>query len=305
MYKAVAVLAFAAFICGCHSIGSSNPLGDMYPILRCVSLYDKDDITSDQVDTIRYLAKQENCCTMILGKLYERGHGVPQDYQQAKAIYQAAASVNPAAYSRLGTMAAEGIGGPVDLVAARDFYLRATAHPGNTEIELKVAAYLENGIGGAQDLPGALEHYFNAGKAGGSESWKGVERLRAKGVAMTIEQQQRYNNLFVAMVRSDLETYIETAEKTLEKVTTATQPGKPVQVQLAYIPGTLVPVISLYASCGDNAIDQKVMQGFKDYRFPGDPIVPAGQKNYQAIASVRTDGMTPMERFYQDRKTTR
>ncbi len=81
--------------------------------------------------------------------------------------------------------------------------------------------------------------------------------------------------------------------------TSPTDPGQPVKVQLQYAPGSLVPAISIRASCGNRDIDQQVMQGFADYRFPGDPIMPPGQKTYEAIAVVRTDGMSERERIRQ------
>jgi hypothetical protein len=43
------------------------------------------------------------------------------------------------------------------------------------------------------------------------------------------------------------------------------------------------------------------MQAFSDYRFPGDPILPPGQKSYQAIPVVRTDGKSPLQRFNESR----
>lgn len=304
MNKVVASLALFVLLAGCQPMPSKEALTSPVPGYLCMTYFDYAYISPEQVTDIVYLSKSDNACKMVLGKMYERGHGVPQDIAKAKDLYQTVARVSPIAYSRLGVLAEEGIGGPVDLVAARDFYQRATKDPSTPDIELKLAGLMENGKGGPQDLQGALKHYFNASKTGSTEAWKGLERLRSKGVVMTTEEQQAYNNLFVGLVQRGLRKHMEATEKTLEKVTTPTQPGKPVQVQLEYTPGTLVPTLSIYASSGDSVIDQKVMQGFSDYRFPGDPIMPQGQKNYLAVAYVRTDGMTPMERFYQDRKKT-
>ncbi|MBV4476974.1 tetratricopeptide repeat protein [Pseudomonas botevensis] len=301
MNKVVAVLSLTALIAGCKPFGGPNPIAVEYPIFHCFPYLERTSLSELELDDLRYYARRDNGCKMVLGKIYEFGRAVPQDIPRAKDIYLSVAEDDPQAYGRLGVMAEEGIGGPVDLVAARDFYQRAVAKPGNTDIELKLAQYMEEGKGGPQDLQGALTHYFNASTAGGETSWKGLERLRDKGVVMTIEQQQRYNNVFVSRVKVGLRLKMKGIEKAFEKVITPATAGKTIQVQLEYSPGSLVPAISLRESSGNKDFDQQALQGFSDYRFPGVPILPPEQKTYQAIAMVRTDGKTPMQRFRDER----
>ncbi|EJM13849.1 Sel1 repeat protein [Pseudomonas sp. GM18] len=290
MNKAVALLSLTALIAGCQPIIPFNNTADQYPILRCVAYFDQQSISRQQVDYISYLSERgDKGCTMILGKMYERGHGVAQDIPKAKALYQSVADMEPAAYASLARMAEQGVGGPPNLVEARQFYQRAVTKPGNARNEAKLAEYMENGKGGPQDFQGALELYLNAAGLVGDASWQGMERMRTKGLTLTIQQQQHYNKIFVNSVEYGVRKKIEAIKKTLAKENMSVPASKLVRVQLEYTPGSLVPVISLLESSGDSAIDQKVLQGFSDYRFPADPIMPPGQKTFKAIAFVRSD----------------
>ncbi|RBC01604.1 sel1 repeat family protein [Pseudomonas sp. MWU12-2115] len=303
MNKVVALLALTALIAGCKTNSAYTQVAD-FPALRCFAYWDDKAITSLEVSYIRDLSQSGNLpCTIMLGDLYEKGRGVPQDISKAKALYQAVADKDASAYGQLGRMAEEGIGGPVNDTDARQFYQLAVSKPEQQRSEAKLAKYMEDGRGGPQDLQGALTHYFNATQYLGDDAWQGIERLRAKGLPLTIEQQQRYNNLFVSSVQSGLKKRITAIEKSLENNVNPTSASKPVQVQLEYTPGASAPVVSIRQSSGDTALDQRVMQGFSDYRFPGDPIMPPGQKSYQAIPIVRTDGKSPMQRFNESRKT--
>jgi len=291
MNKVVALLALSALIAGCKSLNHLQVADQEFPSFRCANYFKQASMSEQQVAEIRYLSTQNANCKVILGQMYEQGRGVPQDVGKAKDIYESVARRAPNVYSRLGDMAAAGVGGPVDLVAARDFYQRSIAEPGNTEMELKVADFLENGRGGPQDLQGALKLYFNA------SAWDNLQRLRAKGVVMTTEQQQQYNKIYVRQVQSGVREKMREVEERLAQEKLATPERKPVLLELIYAPGSFVPVISLQQSCGSSVIDQKVLQGFSDYRFPGDPILPPEQKNHATIASVRTDGLTERERL--------
>ncbi|WP_422776744.1 sel1 repeat family protein [Pseudomonas mediterranea] len=302
MSKVVALLTLTAFVAGCKTSNYSNQTVDS-PELRCFAYWDDKAITSLEVRYIRDMSQSGNMpCTIMLGGLYEKGRGVPQDFSKAKALYQSIADKDAGAYGQLGRMAEEGIGGPVNDTDARQFYQRAVSKPEQRRSEARLAKYMEEGRGGPQDLQGALTHYFNATQYLGDDSWQGIERLRAKGLSLTIEQQQRYNSIFVGSVQSRLKKRITVVEKSLENNVNSTSASKPVQVQLEYIPGASAPVISIRQSSGDTALDQKVMQAFSDFRFPGDPIMPPGQKSYQAIAGIRTDGKSPMQRLNERRK---
>ncbi|AWM95145.1 sel1 repeat family protein [Pseudomonas sp. 31-12] len=288
MNKAVALLAFTALIAGCQSILLPSGLDNkVSPGLRCFGYWGHESTNALEAAYIQELSKSgDSLCRSILGSLYENGHGVPQDIPKAKAIYQSLADADPRAYGELGRMAEKGIGGPPNLVEARQFYQRAVAKPGAPDNEVKLAEFMEYGIGGPQDFQGALKHYLNSAGVIDSASWEGVARMRAKGLPLTTEQQQRYNYVFASRVQDGVRKKSEAIKETLAAEHTPVPASKRVQVQLVYTPGSVVPAISLLESSGNRAIDQKVMQGFSDYRFPADPIMPPSQKTYKAIGTL-------------------
>ncbi|MGI6262549.1 MAG: esterase [Succiniclasticum sp.] len=67
----------------------------------------------------------------LLGACYEKGQGVPQDFQKAKSLYEKAARredhVGAPAMVALGHLYEKGIGVPVDLAKAREWYQKAAA----------------------------------------------------------------------------------------------------------------------------------------------------------------------------------
>jgi hypothetical protein len=289
MNKAVALLVLTTLIAGCQSFNAYDSQANRdAPGLACVIYGGQEPIDAQEINSIRYLSTLgDSTCTMILGKLYESGRGLPQDIAKAKALYLSVAGKDPFAYARLGRMAEEGVGGPPNLVEARQFYQRAVTMPLNGDVEAKLAGFMEEGIGGPQDFEGALTHYLNAPGFVGDASWQGMERMRAKGLTLTSEQQQRYNDRFIDTVQYGFRKKIEAIQKVLAKENTPIPAGKQVRLQLEYTLGSLVPGLSLVESSGVSAIDQTVMEGFSDYRFPADPIMPPGLKSFKLIAVVR------------------
>lgn len=300
MNKVVTLLALTTFISGCKGLGEpqlqSRPAKNQLPDARCVSFYKQQSISARQVDEIRYLSTQYVNCAVVLGLMYEHGHGVPQDFAKARAVYESMVDREPGVYSRLGAMAENGVGGPVDLVAARDFYQRSVINPGHADAEFKVAEFLEFGKGGPQDLQGALKYYLSSGN-GVDDALSALQRLRARGVTMTTAQQARYNEIFESDVRYRLRNKAQAMEETLKKERMTARDSQPVTVQLEGIPGMPVPTITLVQSSGNSTVDQKVLQGYADYRFPAEPILPPEQKTYWIRSTVMTDGKTDLQRM--------
>lgn len=298
MNKVVTLLALTALISGCKTLGepqlqsSKNQLPDA----RCVSIYKQPSISAREVEEIRYLSTQYVNCAVVLGLMYEHGHGVAQDFPKARGLYESMVGRDPSVYSRLGAMAENGVGGPVDLVAARDFYQRSVVNPGHADAEFKVAEFLEFGKGGPQDLQGALKYYLSSAN-GVDGALSGLQRLRSRGVTMTTAQQARYNEIFESDVRYRLRNRALAIEETLKKERMTARDSQPVTVQLEGIPGVPVPTISLVQSSGNSAVDQKVLQGYADYRFPAEPILPPEQKTYWIRSTVMTDGKTDLQRM--------
>ena len=73
-------------------------------------------------------------------------------------------------------MAADGIGGPKDDVAARALFEKAAAqdHPGALE---RMGAFAENGRGGPQDLSVAKAYYEKAAALGNEDAKAALKRV--------------------------------------------------------------------------------------------------------------------------------
>ncbi|MET0845789.1 MAG: sel1 repeat family protein [Pseudomonas sp.] len=286
MNKAVVLLALMVALTGCQTTPPS-PQEELQTSLRCRLLRDQKTITPEQVEYIR--ESSENgylSCTLMLGDLYERGHGVPQDIQKARAFYQAVAVGKAAGYVQLGRMAEEGVGQAPDLVEARGFYQRAVAKDRDPDNEAKLAEFMEYGKGGPQDLNGALAYYLNAARLVDDAPWKSVQRLRDKGLALTAEQATHYNEIWIGFFKSDVGRKILDDQQALAKQFKPGSASQPVTLKLIGNPGSVVPQVSVLESSGNSAIDQAALKAMSDYRFYGEPILPAGQKTWQASVDV-------------------
>lgn len=289
MKKAVVLLVLTALIAGCQTTPPS-PQDDFQSGLRCRLLMDKKPITPEQVENIRESSESGNLlCKLVLGFLYETGHGVPQDVHKAKTLYQSVAVGNAAGYEQLARMAEEGIGQAPNFVEARQFYQLAVTAPGNLRSEAKLAQFMEDGRGGPQDLKRALAHYLNAAKYVDDAPWQGVQRLRDEGLTLTAEQEKHYNEIWVASLDNSLTRKALDVQQALATQIKSGAADKPVTLQLVGSPGSVVPQISVLESSGNSAIDQAVLNAMSDYRFFDEPILPAGQKTWLATVSVETE----------------
>ncbi|WLG92894.1 sel1 repeat family protein [Pseudomonas cucumis] len=286
MNKAVFLLVLTALIAGCQAT-PPTPQDDFQTGLRCRLLLAKKPITAEQVEDIRESSENGNLlCKLVLGFLYETGQGVPQDVHKAKTFYQSVAVGKAAGYEQLARMAEEGIGQAPNLVEARQFYQLAVTRPGNLDSEAKLAQFMEDGRGGPQDLKGALAHYLSAARYVDDAPWQGVQRLRDKGLVLSAEQVKHYNGIWVDSLDKSLTRKALDVEQALAKQIKSGAAGKPVTLQLIGNPGSVVPQISVLESSGDSAIDQAVLKAMSDYRFFDEPILPVGQKTWQATVSV-------------------
>jgi TIR domain/Sel1 repeat len=97
-----------------------------------------------------------------LGLIYEKGHGVPQDYVKARGWYEKAADKgNATAISNLGAFFANGHGVPQDYVKARELYERAAAKD-SVGAMVNLGRLYAEGKGVAQDYTKAREWYEKA-----------------------------------------------------------------------------------------------------------------------------------------------
>ena len=289
MNKAVVLLVLTALIAGCQATPPS-PQEDFQTGLRCRLLMDKENTTPEQVENIRESSENGNLlCKLVLGLLYERGYGVPQDIHKAKTLYHSVAVGKAAGYEQLARMAEEGIGQAPNLVEARQFYQLAVTAPGNLDTEAKLAQFMEDGIGGPQDFQGALAHYLNAAKYVDDAPWQGVQRLRGKGLVLSAEQVKHYNEIWIDSLDRSLQSTAVDVQQALAKQFKSGAAGKLVTLRLVGNPGSVVPQISVLESSGDRSIDQAVLKAMSDYRFLDEPILPAGQKTWQVNFIVETE----------------
>jgi hypothetical protein len=289
MNKAVVLLVLTALIAGCQATPPS-PQDDFQTGLHCRLLLLKKPITAEQVEDIRESSENGNLlCKVVLGFLYETGQGVPQDVHKAKTLYQSAAVGSAAGYEQLARMAEEGSGQAPNLVEARQFYQLAVTRPGNLDSEAKLAQFMEDGRGGPQDLKGALAHYLNAAKYVDDAPWQGVQRLRDKGLVLSVEQVKHYNRIWVDSLDRSLKSTAVDVQHALAKQFKSGAAGKLVTLRLVGSPGSVVPQISVLESSGDRSIDQAVLKAMSDYRFLDEPILPAGQKIWQVNFIVETE----------------
>ena len=103
--------------------------------------------------------------------------GAPADPVQARTLLARAAGANsPEAEYQLGLMMANGSGGPKDDVGARGLFERAATqgHPGAME---KMGEFWQNGRGGPQDKATAKGYYEKAAALGNDDAKAALKRL--------------------------------------------------------------------------------------------------------------------------------
>lgn len=286
MNKAFILLVLTALITGCQS-SVTAPKDNGLVRLGCLSSWDKDiPISRAGLEFIRQHSASDTLCKILLADLYERGHSVGQDIPRARALYQSAARQDVSAYFHLGRMAQEGVGEPTDYVKAREYYQLSASKPENNASEVQLAGLMENSQGGPQDLEGALTLYLKAVKYIGDDAWVSVQRIRAKGLALTSDQKKRYNEIWVYNVHAKIRAKVRSLAKTLVEQAKLGAAGQPTKFQLEYTTGSLIPRVSLLESSGDGIFDQMLLQGLSTLRFPDEPIVPEGENTFKVIHSV-------------------
>ena len=101
-----------------------------------------------------------------LGVMYNKGHGVPQDYAEAARWYRKAAEQgNAGAQFNLGVMYDKGQGVPQDYAEAVKWYRKA-AEQGVAEAQFNLGFMYRNGLGIPQDYAEALRWYRKAAEQG-------------------------------------------------------------------------------------------------------------------------------------------
>lgn len=289
MKKAIVVLAITWLIAGCQTSRPPSPLEESMANVQCMLFEGAKDPTADEVQYIRKASDNGNVrCKITLGGLYEFGRGgLPQDFGKARSLYESAAAVDGVGNERLARMAENGHGQARNDVEARRLYQLALTNSDSDKSKLALARLMEEGRGGSQDLFGAMMYYVEASQHAGDVSWKGIQRIRAQGLALTTEQTQRYNEVWSDTSRKSLNRTTVDIEIALNKQIKHGSASKPVTLQVQGKPSSNVPKIVLVESSGNVDVDQAVVNAFGKYRIPAEPILQSGQDSWSSERSVK------------------
>ena len=126
-----------------------------------------------------------------LGVLYDNGHGVAQDYVEARKFYLLAAEQGYAsAQYNLGVLYSSGQGVPQDYVEARKFYLLAAEQgDSSAQYNLGVLHYLGQGV--AQDYTTAYVWSNLAAAQGNAAANNNLEIVAAKLDSASLAEAQK------------------------------------------------------------------------------------------------------------------
>ncbi|MDU8357317.1 sel1 repeat family protein [Pseudomonas syringae group sp. J309-1] len=257
--------------------------------VQCMLFEGAKDPTADEVQYIRNASDNGNVrCKTTLGSLYEFGRGgLPQDFGKARSLYESVAAVDGVGNEKLALMAENGHGQAPDDAEARRLYQLALTNSDSDKSKLALARLMEEGRGGSQDLFGAMMYYVEASQNAGDVSWKGIQRIRAKGLVLTTEQIQRYSEVWTDTSRKSLNRLTMYTEFALNQQVQHGSVSKPVTLQVQGKSGSNVPQIVLIESSGNADVDQAVVKEFGQYRIPAEPILPSGQKSWSSERSVK------------------
>ncbi|MCQ3001868.1 sel1 repeat family protein [Pseudomonas syringae] len=289
MKKAVVVLAITGLIAGCQTSRPPSLMENSMANVQCMLFEGAKDPTADEVQYIRNASDNGNVrCKTTLGSLYEFGRGgLPQDFGKARSLYESVAAVDGVGNEKLALMAENGHGQAPDDVEARRLYQLALTNSDSDKSKLALARLMEEGRGGSQDLFGAMMYYVEASQNAGDVSWKGIQRIRAKGLVLTTEQIQRYSEVWTDTSRKSLNRLTMYTEFALNQQVQHGSVSKPVTLQVQGKSGSNVPQIVLIESSGNADVDQAVVKEFGQYRIPAEPILPSGQKSWSSERSVK------------------
>jgi len=119
-----------------------------------------------------------------LGRIYEHGYIVPQDYKKAMSWYQKAApkGMNNA-YIRMGLLHETGSGVTIDYEKAMQSY-KIAADKGDFTANFQIAQLYEQGLGVEKNNKTAVSYYEKAALSGHLESMSryGIMRAEGKGI---------------------------------------------------------------------------------------------------------------------------
>ena len=164
------------------------------------------DISVEEPQSLQTQAARGDAKAQVsLGRLYDKGKGVPQDYATARGWYEkAAAQGNASAQSNLGMMYHFGHGVPQDYAIARQWFEKAAAQ-GNAIAQFSIGRLYYNGLGVPKDYAIARHWYEEAAAQGEAIAQFGIGWLYYNGHGVPQDDMRTYMwwNLAVANTKSD------------------------------------------------------------------------------------------------------
>jgi len=156
---------------------------------------DEPPLTTEGAISLREKAEQGQVSAQLqLGRMYDMGQGVPQDYKEAFRWYQAAANQGDAdSQSRLGLMYATGKGIPQDYKEAFRWY-QAAAEQGQVSAQSSLGRMYDMGQGVPQDYKEAFRWYQAAAEQGTADAQRylGFMYVEGRGVPQDFKEAVRW-----------------------------------------------------------------------------------------------------------------
>ena len=151
------------------------------------------DISEEDLQMLHTQAAQGDALGQFgLGRLYDFGRGVPQDYVKARQWYErAAAQRNGMAQSNLGLMYAYGYGVPQDYAKARQWFEKAAAQ-GDASAQNELGLLYSRGHGVPQDYTKARQWYEKAAAHGLTEAQNELGLMHVNGRGVPQDDVQAY-----------------------------------------------------------------------------------------------------------------
>lgn len=143
---------------------------------------------------LRVLADSGNArAQLLLGMMYDGGHGVAQDFGEARRLYELAAAQDHApVFGLLGRMYEMGRGGSQDISKAVDLYERGIAAGDDWSAFARAFQY-ETGEGAEHNMAEAVRLYRMAAEQGHTRAITrlGILHMRGNGVEQDLAEARR------------------------------------------------------------------------------------------------------------------
>jgi len=164
------------------------------------------DISVEELQSLQTKAAQGDAEAQVsLGRLYDKGKSLPQDYVTARGWYEkAAVQGNARAQSNLGMLYHFGHGVPQDYATARQWFEKAAAQ-GNAIAQFGIGRLYYNGLGVPKDYAIARHWYEEAAAQGEAIAQFGIGWLYYNGHGVPQDDVRTYMwwNLAAANSKGD------------------------------------------------------------------------------------------------------